>query len=86
MKTPLKPGIWVSVVWNDAADEKQTWLKESEIDEELVTVTSVGYLVRKTGKYFTIAGDVHESGGEKVYGRVSRIPTAMAVSMTEVKT
>ena len=51
--TKIKPGCWVMVVWHDAADEKQTWMRDEEIDEAVVEVISVGYLrseERRVGK------------------------------------
>ena len=73
------------VTWHDAADEKQTWMRVEEIDEAVVEVTSVGYLVRHTKLYCTLAGDRHTAGEDAVYGRVTRIPTAMVQKIVELK-
>ena len=83
--TKIKPGCWVMVVWHDAADEKQTCMRDEEIDEAVVEVISVGYLVRRTPLYWTIAGDRHMAGEEAVYGRVTRIPRPMVQKVTELK-
>lgn len=85
MKPRIKPGRWVKLIWRDSADEKQTWMREDEIDENPVEVTSYGWLIRRSKVYYTIAGDVHKAGEEKVYGRVTRIATGMIVSIHEVK-
>jgi hypothetical protein len=79
----------VKVVWHDAADEERTWVKESELDEfadDMVEVVSFGYLVRKTAKYLTIAGDCIRNGTEETtWGRVCKVPVGMVVSVTAVE-
>ena len=68
----------VRVVWHDAADEKETWLKDAEIDEESIVIETVGYVVRDTAKYLTLAGDLcEERDGSATWGRVTRVPKGM---------
>lgn len=78
----------VKVTWHDAADEEKTWLKESEIDafgDEPVEVVSIGWLLRKTPKYVTLAGDRIEEGTEEVtWGRVCKIPLGMVQSIEDL--
>lgn len=69
----------VRIVWHDAADEAETWMKDAEIDEEAHEVVSVGYVVRATPKYWTLAGDIIEGEDptDPTWGRVTRIPCGM---------
>lgn len=83
-KPKAQVGSWVRLTWHDAADESQTWMREQEIDEEVVEVYSVGYLIRLTNKYYTIAGDYHRGKAPSgdphpdiVFGRVTRVPFGM---------
>lgn len=86
MKARLKPGVWVKVVWNDSADENQTWMHAEEIDEKPHQVISAGYLVRRTKLFYTLAGDMHPvENGDHAFGRVTRIATGMVVSAQELK-
>ena len=77
-------GKWVCVTWHDAADEKQTWLTAAEIDEESIAVRSCGVVVRISPKYLTLAGDHNVQAAAPdapIYGRVTRIPRGMVVSL-----
>lgn len=67
----------VKVVWFDAQDHPETWVKQDDAEkfgEALCAIESIGFLVRKTSKYVTLAGDWDTE--DKNYGRVSKIPTA----------
>lgn len=73
----------VSVIWWDAEDMKETWSDQKDVDEfndKVYEVTSVGYLVRKTDKYLSLAGD---RGTDASYGAVRKIPMGMVKSITE---
>lgn len=78
---------FVKVVWHDAADNGATWVPAEDIQsftEEVTEVTSWGWLVcgsRKT-KYITLAADYITDG---TYGRVTKIPAGMIVSLDEFK-
>jgi len=79
---------WVLVSWHDACDEKTTWMTEKEIDEEVVSVQSVGYLIRLTKRYYTLAGCVNvqaASPDTPVFGRVTRIPAGMVTGVTVLR-
>jgi hypothetical protein len=68
----------VRVVWNDAEDSDGTWSDESEVEafaNHDCTVESVGFLVSKTDKYVTLAGDWIPH--TKQHGRVTKIPAGM---------
>ena len=67
----------VRVVWHDASDEPETWIKSSELSEDPVEVCSVGFLVRETALYVTLAGD----WSDPTWGRVTRIPRGMVQRM-----
>ena len=74
----------VVVVWADAEDpaEGKAWLDQEDVDTfscHSCTVESVGYLLSKTDKYVTLAADWIED--LKHYGRVTKIPSAMIVSL-----
>ena len=71
----------VQILWRDAADEKETWMKTADIDEEDYEVMSIGFLVRETAKYLTLAGDqvAAEEDAAVTWGRITRIPVLMVV-------
>ena len=72
----------MQILWRDAADEKETWMKSAEILDDDYEVSSVGFLVRETAKYLTLAGDhvAAEDDAEVTWGRVTRIPVLMVVN------
>lgn len=73
----------VKIVWNDSQDHKDKWVDEVDavqFGEELCEIISVGFLVSKTTKYITIAGDWDDV--DKDYGRVTKIPMVWLVSIT----
>lgn len=77
--TPV--GTLSKVVWHDAADQAATWSDAAEIEkfgDELVEITSVGWVVRLTKQYLTLAGDKANDG---TFGRVCKIPMGMVVSV-----
>jgi len=75
----------VLVKWNDAADSEETWidaedaLRFGEVD---CTVRSVGFLISKTARYITLGGDWDVIDAN--YGRVTKIPASMVLSITEL--
>ena len=83
------PGIdkrLVKVVWHDAEDHSQTWVDEADAEaysESMCSIVSIGFLVRKTEKYVTLAGDWNE--GDTDYGRVTKIPIGMVQSIDDLE-
>jgi hypothetical protein len=80
-------GSLVKVTWDDAEDpsDGKTWLDTEDVETfaaHACTVESVGYLVSRTAKYVTLAADRIEGLGH--YGRVTKIPTGMVVSLVEL--
>lgn len=76
----------VVVLWNDAQDHAQKWVdaKEAEAFNDIeVTVTSVGFLIRRTDKYITIAGDYDPVDDD--YGRVTKIPAGMVKELRTIE-
>lgn len=78
---------FVKVCWHDAADESRTWVPAEDIPgftEEVVEVWSWGWLIggSKKSKYITLAADYIKDG---TYGRVTKIPAQMVVSIEEFK-
>ena len=74
-------GALIKVIWHDAADRKETWSDAEDIEEfgdELVEVISVGWEVKRTKQYLTIAGDKANDGS---YGRVCKVPLGMVLSV-----
>ena len=69
----------VFLEWHDASDEKETWLKTAEISDEPYIVHSIGFLVRETAKYLTLAGDQAPSDDDTdiTWGRVTKVPVNM---------
>lgn len=77
---------FVKVRWHDAADEGRTWVPGEEIDsftEELCEVTSWGWLVGETKKYITLAADCIPDEPLPTWGRVTKIPRKMIVSIED---
>ena len=67
----------VRVTWHDASDQKETWLKDADIDDEPYEVVSVGFVVRDTPKYLTLAADTCPGDETPTWGRVTKIPHGM---------
>lgn len=75
----------VLVEWNDAQDHAQKWVDAEDAEaftDIMCTITSVGYLVRKTDKYVTIAGDYDAVDND--YGRVTKIPVGMIQTIIDL--
>jgi hypothetical protein len=75
----------VKVTWLDAQDHKDTWVDVTEAENFTdleCKIVSVGFLVRKTDKYVTIAGDYDEV--DRDYGTVRKIPTGMVQEIKEL--
>lgn len=80
-----KPKI-VEIIWNDAQDSLDPWVGEDDAKafaETPCPVRSIGFLVRKTKNYLVIAGDWNHSNRD--YGRVTKIPTSMLVSIEDLE-
>ena len=77
---------YVLVKWLDAQDHKDIWADAEDVNqwaEKPCEIISIGFLVRKTEKYITIAGDYDDD--DKDWGRVTKIPTAWLVSVEPLK-
>jgi hypothetical protein len=77
---------FVKVTWHDARDDDRTWVDEKEIqpfNDAVCEVTSWGYLVAQSKLYVTLAADYMKDG---VYGRVTKVPRKMIVTIEEFKT
>ena len=75
----------VRIVWNDASDTLEPWVSEEELKKfssSTALVVSVGYLAHKNRSYITIAGDWQEDC--KIWGRVTKIPKKMVVSIEDI--
>lgn len=76
----------VLIIWNDAQDNLEPWVNEDDAKafaESPCPITTVGFLVRKTETHTVIAGDWNDT--DKDYGRVTKIPTKMIVSVQELE-
>ena len=65
----------VKVIWWDAQDLGQTWAGADVVDEFAnapCEIHSIGYLVKQTKAYVTLAADYVVVNGD--YGRVTKIP------------
>ena len=80
------PKMQVRVIWRDAEDYSgDRWVHEDDavkFGEASCDIISLGFLVSKTDKYCTLAGDWDESS--KNYSRVTKIPTAWIIDLTEI--
>jgi len=75
----------VLVEWNDAQDHPEKWVDEEDAEkfgEDACMIQSIGFLVRKTDKYVTLAADW--DGVDKDYGRVTKIPTPMVLRIEDL--
>ena len=84
MKAPF-----VKVTWDDAEDpptDGRAWLDVADVDawkDHRCTVVSVGYLVAKTKRHITLAADWIDA--YKQFGRVTKIPRGMVISVQKLK-
>ena len=75
----------VRVVWIDAQDHPNKWVDEGDAEafgNIDCSITSIGFLVSKTDKYITLAGDWDAI--DKDYGRVTKIPVGMVQSLEDL--
>ena len=76
----------VRIIWRDAEDIMDTWSKDKKVQNFSLAdfmLESVGYLVRKTDKYVTIAGDWDVAN--KKWGAVRKFPTAVVLDIKELE-
>lgn len=76
----MKP--FVVVRWSDAQDHPDKWVDEEAAEafgDDACNIISIGFLIRKTDKYITLAGDW--DAVDKDYGRVTKIPIGMVQSI-----
>lgn len=77
----------VKVIWHDAQDHKDKWVDAADAEAFVDTacaVVSIGFLVRKTDKYLTLAGDFDATDDD--YGRVTKIPVGCIQSIEDLIT
>ena len=76
----------VRIVWRDAEHMiKDTWTDDESVQEfanEDFLLVSVGWLIKKTDKYYTIAGDWDEHLDN--WGSVRKIPATMVQSVSDL--
>ena len=75
----------VEITWLDAQDHANKWVDAKDVEafgDIDCSIVSVGFLVRKTDKYVTIAGDYDSVDND--YGRVTKIPTSMIQTMKDL--
>ena len=75
----------VCATWMDAQDHPDKWVDEAaaaEFGNSSCTIISVGFLVSKTDKYITLAGDWDDT--DKDFGRVTKIPVAWLISLEDL--
>lgn len=75
----------VRIVWRDAQDHPMKWVDEEDAEkfcDETCVIVSVGFVVRETEKYFTLAGDWDDA--DKDFGRVTKIPVGTIQSVDEL--
>ena len=80
----MKPVVLIT--WTDASDHRETWVGETDAEQfgnEDCTILSIGFLVNKTAKYYTLAADWIKA--DKDYGRVTKIPVAMVEQIIEIR-
>ena len=71
----------IKVTWHDAEDGHETWMDGKEIEEfgnKTVEVISIGWEVKRTKQYVTLAAD---SAADGSYGRVCKIHLSMVLAI-----
>jgi len=84
-KPYVPPYPLVAIVWDDAASNSSTWVLPSEIagPEQVITV---GFLVKETDTYITVAGSVaNEAIENETVGNTMTIPKGMIVARRELR-
>lgn len=77
----------IIVEWLDAADHSETWVDKQDAEDFTdidCKVMSVGFFVKETAKYLTIASDWDET--DQNYGTVRKIPIGMILSRQDTQT
>lgn len=75
----------VLVRWLDAQDHQDTWVDAKDAEDftdVMCQIVSVGWQVKKTEKYLTIASDFDEADGD--YGTVRKIALGMIQEITDL--
>ncbi len=80
----------VKLVWHDAADPPGgPWYTDKDVDdfgEQVVAVTSIGWVKSQTEKYVTLVADYYvDEEGTITWGRPTKVPAKMVISMVELK-
>ena len=72
------------ICWSDAGSTEQdlAWAYSDDSEEEDILIQTVGWVVRETPKFLTVAMDLSDDG--QTHTR-SRIPIGMIVSRTVLK-
>lgn len=76
----------VLILWHDSRDADVSWMGETDAvayGEEPCEIYSVGYLISKGTKFVTIGADWNPQ--DKDYGRVTKVPVGMVVSITNLE-
>lgn len=70
------------IIWEDAGGEQDGgWQEPADVDTELSTIRSVGWVVKETDKNITLAMDLSDDGQTHTRGR---IPKGMIISRKEL--
>lgn len=87
MTKPTQP--FVRVVWHDAADYKKSWASNEEAEAfagQPVECVSVGWLLKKTRSYITLAADYSPPNSPEEtedWGRLTKIPRKMITQLEQ---
>lgn len=74
----------VQVLWTDAASNAATWTTVSDI-VETIKVLSVGWAVKDTEAYLTLASSMHVEEEDGDVGNTMTIPRGMILSVKEIR-
>lgn len=80
----VSPMQRVEICWLDAADHEDTWVSQKDAEDfndSDYEVKSIGYLVKRTEKYITIASDI---GVDGTLGTVRKIPLGMVTGVVDL--
>lgn len=75
----------VLLTWTDAMDYGKAWASSIEAQtfaDQPSTMRSTGFLVSKTEKFVTLAGDWDTE--DRNWGRLTKVPTGMVTDMQVV--
>ena len=81
-----KEGDLVRVIWIDIVEADSGWHDKKEIEDlKPSKITSVGYVMKSTSHYLTIAGDKSTDDEDDLIGRCQVIPRGVILHIKKLE-